>query len=329
MAAEDIGVLYNTKIPGYDDAADIQAALKLYHYGSTTTPTTEAQILPNSVAGHLKALDNRLDTQETVGVGSSYANTQPTTLVDGFIWVDGSSTVSSTVNFATAVYQNDAPTTGLVDGLIWVDKDASPQKAYVYNATSATFIPLNEIENIINAAGDIIYGTADNTIARLGIGTNGQILTVNSGIPSWANQKTWVSKATGSLSGSTVSVSGINSNSFYILLKDWSHNNTAAAASLSLRFNSDSGSNYVNTSGTGTLTALTSPTFVHTAVHNISIKVDLANTTAHLKPVYTIADDTSAQYFGYYKSASAITSAQLSLSAGSFDGGTYEIWSFE
>jgi len=34
MATESIGVLIPTAIPGYADAADIQAALRAYHYGS-------------------------------------------------------------------------------------------------------------------------------------------------------------------------------------------------------------------------------------------------------------------------------------------------------
>jgi hypothetical protein len=55
--------LYTTKIPGYEDAADIQEALRLYHYGSNTIPTVDALGTANgintkSVAGHLKALSN-------------------------------------------------------------------------------------------------------------------------------------------------------------------------------------------------------------------------------------------------------------------------------
>jgi hypothetical protein len=56
--------LYPTKIPGYADAADIQEALRLYHYGSTTIPTTSdlngtaTSINTKSVAGHLKSLAN-------------------------------------------------------------------------------------------------------------------------------------------------------------------------------------------------------------------------------------------------------------------------------
>jgi hypothetical protein len=54
---------YPTKIPGYEDAADIQEALRLYHYGSTIIPTEGNLGTPNgintkSVAGYLKALSN-------------------------------------------------------------------------------------------------------------------------------------------------------------------------------------------------------------------------------------------------------------------------------
>jgi len=41
---------------------------------------------------------------------------------------------------------------------------------------------------VIDAAGDLLYGTAADTLARLAIGTAGQVLTVNSGAtaPQWA-----------------------------------------------------------------------------------------------------------------------------------------------
>jgi hypothetical protein len=38
---------------------------------------------------------------------------------------------------------------------------------------------------VVDAAGDLLYGTAADTLGRLAIGTNGQILTVSSGVPSW------------------------------------------------------------------------------------------------------------------------------------------------
>jgi hypothetical protein len=62
--------LYPTKIPGYEDAADIQEALRLYHYGSTTIPTedelgTPSGINTKSVAGYLKSINNTIETLAT------------------------------------------------------------------------------------------------------------------------------------------------------------------------------------------------------------------------------------------------------------------------
>ena len=50
--------VYPTKIPGYEDAADIQEALRLYHYGTSTIPSTTSEINTKSVAGYLKALSD-------------------------------------------------------------------------------------------------------------------------------------------------------------------------------------------------------------------------------------------------------------------------------
>jgi hypothetical protein len=69
MAIEDIGELINTKIPGYADDADIQAALRIYHYG-TDDPTVEAEtniaeIPADSVARRLHDLRQDLTTLDT------------------------------------------------------------------------------------------------------------------------------------------------------------------------------------------------------------------------------------------------------------------------
>lgn len=136
MASEDIGSIYNTQIPGYEDSADIQAALKLYHYGTLTPITNESQIVQNSVVGHIKALDTRVESVEVAGFGSDFSSSIPSDPNDGFIWVDANSSFG-TVSGSVAAYQNDAPTTGLVDGLLWVDKNSSPLKMYVYDITDA------------------------------------------------------------------------------------------------------------------------------------------------------------------------------------------------
>jgi hypothetical protein len=42
------------------------------------------------------------------------------------------------------------------------------------------------LQSTLTTTGDIIYASAANTPARLGIGSSGQVLTVASGVPSWA-----------------------------------------------------------------------------------------------------------------------------------------------
>ena len=48
-------------------------------------------------------------------------------------------------------------------------------------------VPLSGIqESKFTTTGDTLYASAANTAARLGVGTTGQVLTVASGLPSWA-----------------------------------------------------------------------------------------------------------------------------------------------
>lgn len=134
MASENIGSVYPTKIPGLDEAADIQAAFKLYHYGTSTTISTEAEIIPNSVVGHIKALDIRIDAIESDGIGSIIQPAVPTNVHNGYIWVDSKASVTSNVQYATASYQTSAPSNPTT-GTLWVDSDSSPLTLYVWSGS--------------------------------------------------------------------------------------------------------------------------------------------------------------------------------------------------
>lgn len=71
--SEDIGSLYKTQIPQYEDAADIQAALKMYHYGSSgydIANTDEDQLVSNSIAGYFNNIQNQLDNIDPIIVQS-------------------------------------------------------------------------------------------------------------------------------------------------------------------------------------------------------------------------------------------------------------------
>ena len=70
MAAESIGAIYSTKIPGYADNADIQAAFKLYHYGSLEYDTTEtdvAELVSPSIAHTLNNLQSQITGLDPAG----------------------------------------------------------------------------------------------------------------------------------------------------------------------------------------------------------------------------------------------------------------------
>ena len=135
MASENIGSVYPTKIPGYEDAADIQAALKLYHYGTLTEVANESQIIPNSVVGHIKALDTRIDNIEADGLGSAVLASMPTGIDNGYIWVDSTTAVTTNIQYAMASYQTSQPSNPST-GALWVDSDTTPLKMYVWSGSA-------------------------------------------------------------------------------------------------------------------------------------------------------------------------------------------------
>ena len=190
MAVESIGALYPTKIPGYADAADIQAALRAYHYGSytySTANTSPASLEANSIAKFLYDIEQDIAALEArPSSGGNAQNTQPAPadftpadIPDGYIWVDSNGTLGGVPTGATAVFTNSAPTTSLTTGTIWVDKDST-------DIIANPFIPTATI----NAKGDLLAGSANDSVTVLSASTNGYVLITDSSTTSgltWAN----------------------------------------------------------------------------------------------------------------------------------------------
>lgn len=105
---------------------------------------------------------------------------------------------------------------------------------------------------VVDAAGDLLYGTAADTLGRLAIGTANQVLRVNSGAtaPEWAtpasSNKNFTLLNTGgtALTGAaTITVSGIsNADQIFVLVQ--SASSASASSFFRMRFNGDSGNNY-------------------------------------------------------------------------------------
>jgi hypothetical protein len=155
MAVENIGNLVPTKIPALSDDANIQDALKAYHYGSydfDTAETNTANLLNPSIAYTITNLQTQITTKAALEVAardsSRATTTAPTaaaftafsnTIPDGYVWLDKDSSAGVGYYAATSVYTTTAPSTNLANGLIWIKKGSSPLEMYVYNGDTSTF----------------------------------------------------------------------------------------------------------------------------------------------------------------------------------------------
>jgi len=155
MAVENIGNLVPTKIPALSDDANIQDALKAYHYGSydfDTAETNTANLLNPSIAYTINNLQTQITTKAALEVAardsSRATTTAPTaaaftafsnTIPDGYVWLDTDSSAGVGYYSATSAYTTTAPSTNLANGLIWIKKGSSPLEMYVYNGDTSTF----------------------------------------------------------------------------------------------------------------------------------------------------------------------------------------------
>jgi len=133
---------------------------------TATTYTTVAERLNNiekGVAGdsHSQYIRKAADTSNVI---------QPTAATTKPIVVKGAA--SQTANLQE--WQNSSGTV-----LAYIDASGNLTAA---NVTGGSYIPLS----LITTAGDLIVGTGSGSVARLGIGTNGQVLTSNGTTATWA-----------------------------------------------------------------------------------------------------------------------------------------------
>jgi hypothetical protein len=115
MASESIGAIYPTEIPGYADNADIQAAFRLYHYGSTaynTANSNTAELVNPSIAYTL----NNLQTQITTLVSPREKAAISATAATGTVHLNVSTasvhiyTANATANYVLNVRGNASTT---------------------------------------------------------------------------------------------------------------------------------------------------------------------------------------------------------------------------
>jgi len=204
-------------------------------------------------------------------------------------------------------------------------------------------------KSTVTTAGDVIYATGSGAVTRLGIGTAGQVLTVNGGAtaPSWTTASsggmTLISTTT--LSGASTSVS-VAANSYVQLFISISALNMSTAATFGCRFNSDSAASNVIynfqyneiASSTGNYNfdsnqlPMSYPSMASGA-NNASAYIQLFNPNitsrktgiAGLTGLGTTAQINQGTHFSYNGTA-VISNLTFTTTAGTFSGGTVQLY---
>ena len=211
--------------------------------------------------------------------------------------------------------------------------------------TSGAVTVTNSMATAITTAGDVIQGTGSGTFARLGIGTAGQVLTVNSGAtaleygtPSAGVTPTYTLINSGgtTLSGSSVTIS------FSGYYNIWIHQAAATKSGggtvyTHIRFNGDGSgtTNYTFTGGWGTTitgdNALGGTEFAMSGGTSGtgSMYVQNGQSTGR-KPVIFTGYGSARSYIagGFYNGAAALTSVTFTPDSGTFGGGTVFVYGY-
>jgi hypothetical protein len=254
--------------------------------------------------------------------------------------------------FADASARTTALGANVAEGMLSYLKDTDKVEVYNGSAWVASDDP-NAIQNsIVDAKGDLISATAADTPARLAVGTNGQVLTADSTTSTglkWATASSAFNVeqiATGYVSGSTFSISGLSNYDYIEVLLD-SITNSVGAFYARMRINNNSGSNYSYALTHATATPAnawsraTAGTFFETTyiqqkdtggINQMRVRIYNAK-SAGKTSVQTmfVGQNASSVNFsttltGIYLVSEAVSSVDFVFSTGSADGGTYTVW---
>lgn len=249
--------------------------------------------------------------------------------------------------FASAAAR-DAAVTSPQEGNFAYLKDTNVTTYYTGSAWAN--LDTTGMTNPMTTTGDTIYSSSGSTPARLGIGTAGQVLQVNSGAtaPEWASPASsggMTLLETLTLSGSSVTSSSIPSTYKNLRIVIRNFKPAGDNTNIQFRFNGDSGSNRYNRSlfsqSTDNLTFNDTFAYVsggndNSVAQGLTIQdiPDYANATtwktttwwAYNNNATTTTNFNFWQGFSVYNQTAAITTLNYFVSGTTFTSGTVEIY---
>lgn len=199
--------------------------------------------------------------------------------------------------------------------------------------------------------GDLLYGTGSGALTRLGIGSSSQVLTVASGVPSWATPSsggmTLLSTTTASGSSTSINITPTGYNALYINVFGME---PSSATEMYTLLNNDSTLNYsmawlgrngansviTNTSGGVTSFRFSGGVNMGSGQTNNSYQImiyDPNNTSSYPKNVTCSSTSFNASglrevywTIGSKITLGAISSIQFNTGGGNFNAGTIQIY---
>jgi hypothetical protein len=313
--------------------------LQANDYNQTVSAKTASYVLVAADAGTRITMSSASTTTITVNTGVFTAGDTLiiTNIGAGACTITaGTATVSTSSSLVLAQYDSGV--------LYFTSTGVGIWQKYMA-ATSAG------MTNPMTTTGDTIYSSSGSTPARLGIGSTGQVLTVASGLPSWAtpggSTKSFTQLSSASVgTGTTYTVSGLSGyDMFFIQYIGISSN---AAGSFSIQFNGDATSgNYVY-SGLGFNQASSSAVTLQRIGNTTNTLITVVNpndgtftssggmllygaNTSGVKIFTSVGASsgtgvTNYSLNGVYKGTSVISSITLGADGNNFDAGTLTIW---
>jgi hypothetical protein len=245
------------------------------------------------------------------------------------------------MSFADSAARTTALSGVLAEGMVSYLRDTNVVEIYNGSAWASLDDP-NAIQNtIVDAKGDIITATADNTPARLAVGgTNGQVLSVDSTAATglaYANPGGMTLLSTTSLSGASVTVSSISQSYKNLYIEILGMTNATADGFFRIAPNNTSTGYFTGVNGAvafayGSSTYRSVGNITRTNGDNCFVLTisNYANSSFSVKPVqfygFYATPDTSINSGGMFYGAVAVTSVTVSNSGGNLSTGTLKIY---